>query len=270
MFLNAEDKAERKEPVQEMIEESHAFEVFLDVQSGLPRQGPGDARSTLNALALCRGLPARPTVLDIGCGPGLQTLALAGALEGKITAVDLFQDYLDALADRAEAVGHGDRIEILAGDMTSLPFPDESFDLLWAEGSAYIMGFEAAFRGWRRLLKPVGCIAVTELTWLRPDPPHEAAAFFRTEYPAMTDVETNLATIEACGYDLLGHFTLPDAAWWDDYYAPLEAKLPALRQRYAGDTEALAVVETTAREIDVRRRFGESYGYEFFVARKAG
>lgn len=253
-----------------MVEDAHAFEVFLEVQSGLPRQGPGEARSTLAALALCRDLPARPAILDIGCGPGLQTLALAGALECKITAVDLLQDYLDALAERVAADGLGGRIEILAGDMTSLPFPDESFDLLWAEGSAYIMGFEAAFRSWRRLLKPAGCIAMTELTWLRPDPPAEAAAFFRIEYPAMTDVETNLATLESSGYDLLGHFTLPDAAWWDDYYTPLEAKLPALRQRYADDTEALAIIETTAREIDIRRRFGESYGYEFFVAQRAG
>ena len=85
----------------------------------------------------------------------------------------------------------------------------------------------------------------------------------------MTDVETNAATIRGLGYHLLGHFTLPDAAWWDRYYGPLEAKLPGLRARFAGDAAALGVVETTQREIDIRRRFADCYGYRFYVARRA-
>ncbi|WP_421706527.1 class I SAM-dependent methyltransferase [Algihabitans sp.] len=253
-----------------MDEEARLFEVFLEVQRGLPRQGPGAAQSTLEALALCRGLPDRPAVLDVGCGPGLQTLVLADALDGQITAVDLLQEYLDSLIRRAAAAGLAERLEVLAGDMAQLPFPDRSFDLIWAEGSAYIMGFEAAFRTWRRLLKPGGCLAVTELTWLRPDPPDEALAFFREEYPAMTTLEANLTSVKACGYELLGQFTLPDAAWWDDYYTPLAAKLPQLKQRYADDPAALEVVATTEREIEVRRRFWDSYGYVFFVARNPG
>ncbi|WP_119166211.1 class I SAM-dependent methyltransferase [Algihabitans albus] len=253
-----------------MEEESRLFEIFLEVQRGLPRQGPGAAQSTLDALALCRGLPEHPSVLDIGCGPGLQTLVLAEALDGPITAVDLLQEYLDSLNERAAATGLAERIEVLAGDMAELPFPDRSFDLIWAEGSAYIMGFEAAFRAWRRLLKPGGCIAMTELTWLRSDPPAEAAAFFQTEYPAMTTLEANMASLKACGYDLLGTFTLPEAAWWDDYYTPLEARLPRLKACYADDPAARSVVATTEREIDVRRRFGDAYGYVFFVAQKAG
>ena len=253
-----------------MDEQARLFEIFLDVQRGLPRQGPGDAQSTREAIALCRDLPEHPAVLDIGCGPGLQTLVLAEALDGPITAVDLLQEYLDGLTRRAAAAGLAGRIEVLAGDMTKLPFPDRSFDLVWAEGSAYIMGFEAAFRAWRRLLKPDGCIAVTELTWLQDDPPAEAVDFFRQEYPAMTTLDANLASLGACGYDLLGQFTLPDAAWWDDYYTPLAAKLPDLKRRYADDPMALTVVAMTEREIDMRRRFGEAYGYVFFVARKTG
>jgi hypothetical protein len=105
--------------------------------------------------------------------------------------------------------------------------------------------------------------------WLTDDPPTEAAQFYAAEYPEMTDVATNLATIEEHGYDLVGHFTLSDAAWWNHYYTPLEAKLPGLRAKYTGHEEAMELVEMTAREIDVRRRFGDSYGYEFFIARAA-
>lgn len=252
-----------------MDEDPRLFDVFLDVQRGLPRQGPGLDESTLEALALCRGLPERPTVLDIGCGPGMQTLALARALDGPTTAVDIHQEYLDILKAHAVEAGVAGRIDIRLADMSTLPFPPESFDLIWSEGATYIMGFATALADWKRLLRPGGCIGVSELVWLRPDPPAEVAAFFAAEYPAMSDVETNLRTLGACGYTSLGHIVLPDEGWWRHYYMPLEAKLPKLREKYRGDDEALAVIDMTAREIDMRRRFADWYGYAFFVGRKA-
>ena len=155
--------------------------------------------------------------------------------------------------------------------MSALPVPAESYDLIWAEGSAYIMGFEKAFADLAPFSQPGGCIAVSELVWLQPDPPSRGGArFFGEAYPAMSDVETNLGKIGERGYEILGHFTLPDRAWWQHYYTPLEAKAAALRQKYAGDAAALGVVEITEREIDLRHRFADSYGYEFFVARKPG
>ena len=244
-------------------------EIFFDVQRGLPRQGPGSDDSTLKALSLCPELPERPAILDIGCGPGRQTLALANALmDGHMTAVDIHQEYLDELQERAKAARAAARIDILAGDMNKLPFPPQSFDLIWSEGAAYIMGFDKALVAWKRLLKPGGYLAVSELVWLQPDPPGEVAEFFGREYLAMTGVENIVATLQASGYELRGHFTLPDAAWWDSYYTPLEAKLPSLKARYAGDEEALSMVEMTACEIDMRRRFGGWYGYEFFIGRR--
>jgi len=34
----------------------------------------------------------------------------------------------------------------------NMDFPDESFDIIWAEGSTFIIGFERALREWRRLI----------------------------------------------------------------------------------------------------------------------
>jgi ubiquinone/menaquinone biosynthesis C-methylase UbiE len=251
------------------VENQRLFKIFLDVQRGLPRQGPGSDESTLKALSLCTGLPERPAVLDIGSGPGMQTVALAKALaDGHITAVDICQEYLDKLKERAKAAKVAERIDIFVRDMNALPFPPRSFDLIWAEGSAYIMGFEKALVAWKRLLKSGACLAVSELVWLKPNPPAEVAAFFSREYPAMSDAETIVSTIKISGYEPLGHFTLPDAAWWESYYTPLEAKLPSLYERYTGDEDALSIIEITRCEIEMRRRFGSWYGYEFFVGRR--
>lgn len=252
-----------------MNEDQRLFDIFLDVQRGLPRQGPGCEESTLRALSLCSELPEGADLLDVGCGPGMQTVALAKAVDGDVAAVDIHREYLKELKDRVEVAGIASQIAILAGDMKASPFAPERFDLIWSEGAAYIMGFEKALVEWKRLLKPGGYIAVSELVWLRPDAPTELAEFFGSEYPAMTHVEANLTTIRACGYDSEGHFTLPDAAWWEHYYTPLKAKLPSLRERYAGDSEALSIIDMTEREIEMRRRFPDWYGYEFFVGRKA-
>jgi len=104
-----------------MDDNPRLFEIFLDIQRGLPRQGPGCDEGTLRALSFCVGLPETPAILDIGCGPGMQTATLARAYNGPVTAVDINREYLHQLKVRARAEGVAGRIEILAGDMNGLP-----------------------------------------------------------------------------------------------------------------------------------------------------
>ena len=65
------------------------MDCFMALYGTLPRAGPGDDASTAKAYGMCDGLPAKPRILDIGCGPGAQTLALARLSEGTILALDL-------------------------------------------------------------------------------------------------------------------------------------------------------------------------------------
>ncbi len=119
--------------------------------------------------------------------------------------------------------------------MHTLDKGDGPFDLIWSEGSIFIVGFREGLAAWHSLLSPDGGLAVSEMAWLRSDPPEECRRFFAEVYPGMTTIAANLATIEACGYDVVGHFTEPESAWWDHYYLPLEARLrivaTAVRQR---------------------------------------
>ena len=70
-----------------------------------------------------------------------------------------------------------------------------------------------------------------------------------------------MATAESCralasehGYQILGDFVLPDAAWWE-YYGPLQQRLRLLDKKYAADEEAALVLQEAAQEIAYYQKF---------------
>ena len=241
------------------------MDLFFEIHRDLPREAPGSDACTARALAMIPSLPKEPHILDIGCGPGAQTLVLAKQTGGRVTAIDTHQPFLDDLTRRAERADLSGRIHPRYGDMTALDVEEASFDVIWSEGAIYVMGFREGLHAWRRFLKPGGALAVTEAAWLVDDPPDEARRFWQAAYPAMKHVEENVAILREAGYTLVGHFTLPESAWWDDYYAPLEHRLAALRKKYQDDAEALALLNEEQVEIDLYRRFSSSYGYVFYI-----
>ena len=238
--------------------------VFFEIHNNLPREAPGSDACTARALAMIPALPDQPAILDVGCGPGAQTLVLARHTGGRVTAIDTHQPYLDELARRAEQAHLADRITPQNASMFTLDFDDEQFDLIWSEGAVYLMGFREGLAAWRRFLKPGGALAVTEATWLTDAPSDEPQRFWQAAYPAMTSIDQNRALLQAAGYRYIDHFVLPETAWWD-YYTPIEHRLAALRRQYRDDAEALAVLDTEQQEIDLYRKYAQQYGYVFYI-----
>jgi SAM-dependent methyltransferase len=239
-------------------------QIFFSIHSGLPREGPGDRASTRRAFNLLSPLAPAARILDVGCGPGQQTIDLAALHPGRIVALDTHRPYLDVLGARCVAAGIEHRVPRLRASMFAQPLAARSVDVIWAEGSIYIIGFERGLREWRPLLKPGGFIAATHLSWLSSDVPDEPRAFWARNYPALTTIDANLAIARACGFEVVEHFTLPESAWWE-YYDPMEARLRILRATHRGDDEALAIIASTQEQIDLYRGFAWSYGYVFYV-----
>jgi SAM-dependent methyltransferase len=242
-------------------------ELFWRLHDGLPRQAPGSDASTRRLLDLAQPWPDAPRMLDIGCGPGRSSLVLAAETGGTLTAVDLHKPFLDGLA-AAAAGRHGARIHPVVASMDALPLPDGRFDLVWAEGSAYVMGFDAALGAWRRLLAPGGTLVLTECEWTTSTPSPENRAFWDEEYPAMRSTAANVAAAMDAGWTVAATYLLPDRDWWDEYYTPITERLAALGPR--DDPTDRLVIAAEQREIDTRARFGDEYGYMGYVLRPWG
>ena len=251
------------------MEDERFIELLVELHEGQPRLGPGNDESTLKALARCEHLPAQPEILDVGCGTGAQTLALATGSDGHITAVDLIPSFLARLDRNVVRLGLEERIEIRQADMNKLPFSEASFDLVWSEGAIYIMGFDNGLSEWRPLVKPGGYLVVSEVSWFRPDPPQEVLDFWQENYPAIRTVDENLAAARDRGWLPVENFHLPKEGWVQEYYRQLEKRLSDFRQAKADDPDAQGVADLTELEMSIFSRYSDFYGYEFYILRRA-
>ncbi|MBN1348446.1 class I SAM-dependent methyltransferase [candidate division KSB1 bacterium] len=241
------------------------MQIFFEIHQDLPREGPGNFESTKQAYSLLHPLPQIPLILDIGCGPGMQTMDLIKLTDGKIIAIDTHQPFIDVLNKKIIEAELGSRIQARYGDMFALDFQHGAFDIIWSEGAIYIIGFEIGLQRWKPYLKKNGFMAVTEVTWLKSDLPDELRVFWEQEYPAMKDLQENLEIIDRSGYRVLDHFILPQAAWWDGYYRPLQKRIDLLTKKYSRNEAAREVLQMHQQEIELYEKYADAYGYVFYV-----
>ena len=113
-------------------------------------------------------------VLDLGCGSGLMLLAAAQRLTtGHATGVDRWRtrDQAGSTAarchDNARILGVNDRITLIEADMTDLPFPPASFDVVLASLALHNLHpssrRQQAMREAIRVLRPGGRILIIDI-----------------------------------------------------------------------------------------------------------
>ena len=70
------------------------------------------------------------SVLEAGCGPATDTIALAGVVgpTGTVVGIDFDPEMIAQARERTRVAGLGDRVTHLVADATALPFDDATFD----------------------------------------------------------------------------------------------------------------------------------------------
>ena len=117
-------------------------------------------------LAALRELAAglgQPVVLDLGCGAGHASFAVAPVARS-VTAFDLLPEMLAVVAGAAQERGLRN-VVTEQGDATRLPYADASFRMVVTRFSAHHWpDVPAALREMRRVLKPNGLLVVIDIT----------------------------------------------------------------------------------------------------------
>jgi SAM-dependent methyltransferase len=117
----------------------------------------------------------RPKILDCGCGLGRRAIQLAKQMPegGFLTGIDIFDkksisiNSLERARENVETEGVSDRVKIMKGSVTEIPFGEEEFDLVTCISVLHEMrspeSRRRAFHEVYRVLKPGGRFYVSEL-----------------------------------------------------------------------------------------------------------
>jgi ubiquinone/menaquinone biosynthesis C-methylase UbiE len=189
----------------------------------------------------------RPRILDIGCGSGVPTMELARLGQGEVIGIDIDRAALDKLARKIRRAGLSHRVRAVNCSIPDMAFPDESFDIVWSEGSIFVIGFQRGIQEWKGFLKPGGFMVV-----------HDEKG----------NVEQKLRQISECGYKLLGYFTLSQQTWWTEYFAPLEKLIAESQTSRADDPHTLEELRQARKELEMFRRNPELNNSVYFVMQK--
>lgn len=188
-----------------------------------------------------------PRILDIGCGSGVPTIELARLSGGQVIGLDIDGSLIGMFNKKIEELGLKDRATAQKCSMFEMDFPAESFDIIWSEGSIFIIGFAAGLRKWRRFLKPGGFLVV-----------HDEEG----------NLKEKKCRIPAQGYDLLHSFVLDEKMWWEEYFTPLEKHIRELRAKPPTDPKLMALVDVDQREVEKVKRNPKLTRSVYFIMQK--
>ncbi len=236
---------------------------FEAIFQGLERLGPSNEGDSLKAL---RSLPIRSgDALEIGCGKGVTTTLLAKNSAFNLTALDNDEYCLSCLKEKVKDHSLEHRITTICASMTAMPFDRGQFDVLWSEGSAYIMGVKQALKGWKPFLKSNGYLVISDLVWLTDNPDAEAIEFWQQNYPDMVTSEQRIKEMMKAGYEVIESFTQSEQSW-RNYLDPLSQKITQVEDEdFSSNT-----LNDLRKELQIHEQYLGQYGYQVFVLKNKG
>jgi ubiquinone/menaquinone biosynthesis C-methylase UbiE len=147
--------------------------------------------------------PDGGAVLDVGTGPGVLLVELATRRPDlRLTGVDLSADMIAAATRNLHPFG--ERASARVGDVTSLPFPDRSFDLIVSSLSLHHWDHpEAAVPELARILRPGGRVYIYDFPFAPFDKLADAArtrSVLNARSPERTPIRTGVPFLRCVRY----------------------------------------------------------------------
>jgi arsenite methyltransferase len=164
--------------IKEVVRKAYAG---IDAGAGRPAAQRLYSQAELAALppsavdwALGVGNPVRhadlqpgETVLDVGCGAGIDTILAARAVgaTGRAIGLDLLEEMCERARGHAQDAGVAEWTEFVRGEMEEIPLPDASVDVVISNGVINLSPRKSrVLAEIRRVLRPGGRLSVADLT----------------------------------------------------------------------------------------------------------
>ena len=163
-----------EEPEQEFIfPTGRAWALDLGYPADLLARVPDGAAESFagvaNPFRLGR-LATGERVLDLGSGAGMDSLVATQMVgpEGAVTGIDMTPEMLAKARSAASEMGVSN-VEFFEGEVESLPFEDETFDVVISNGVIDLApDKDAVFSEIHRVLRPGGRIQIADVTIQNP------------------------------------------------------------------------------------------------------
>ncbi|NHI93920.1 MAG: class I SAM-dependent methyltransferase [Candidatus Lokiarchaeota archaeon] len=188
----------------------------------------------------------KPRILDVGCGSGVSTIELTNLCNGIIVGIDIIS--LEKLDKKIKEKGLTNQIKLKQCSFFKNGFQDESFDIVWAEGTFHILGYEKSFNESNRLLKRNGYLVIHDETNTLPK---------------------KIKLAKKYDFKLINSFPLPEKAWWSEYYQPLEKKIYEILPKYEKNNEVLKYLKQQLDEVNMVKHDPKKFNSIFFIFQKA-
>lgn len=108
------------------------------------------------------GRPLEGRILEVGTGKGYFTVALARE-SCVLTSLDISEEEQSFARANVEYYGYTDRVDFRIGDAARLPFPDDSFDLVFSVNTIHHLAAPvAALDEMARVAAPTGRIVIAD------------------------------------------------------------------------------------------------------------
>jgi ubiquinone/menaquinone biosynthesis C-methylase UbiE len=242
------------------------YDLLIEFHLNSHRLAPGSDDHTMQAFDLT-GFSRNEhlKILDIGCGTGAQTLALLHHTNAEITAVDNSISLLVKMEERAVDAGFENRISPLFGNMSEIPLDEATFDLIWAEGSVYNIGFENGLRQFSKFLKPNGMMVISELVWISENRPKEIEDYWNENYPGIGTIIEKEEQISNNGMRLIDSFILPESCWVDNYYEPNSRRTKEFVSKFSSQEGVNDFLAFEKSEYEAYLKYRDYYSYAFFI-----
>ena len=129
---------------------------------GMPLFQFGGLRVAEDLFRRC-GINEKSQVLEVGCGTGFMACRIAKEKNCRIVGIDISERMIGMAKERANRLGIEDKVTFRMADARTLPFDDNSFDVVFAQFVTVLLDKKKALAEYKRVLKPGGFLGLVDI-----------------------------------------------------------------------------------------------------------